>query len=86
MSLMGTMGPLIKQRAKVTALIPKKHLSKRTMYILRGLKTNILHHQVVKLLGGIYMLGVPKASENIHRGMNQDLVLLESERMALLKV
>ena len=48
---------------------------------MRGMKTNLLHLQVEKLWGGMYMWGAPNASENIHSGMTQYLGLQESENV-----
>ena len=54
-----------------------------TMYVQRGLKTNLLYIQVG---GGGSMWVVLNASENIHSGMNQDLGLQYSGVVIMLKI
>ena len=79
------MRPLVKNRTTVLVIV-KKYRSQWKMCVKRVLKTNTFHLQMEKLWGGISVWGVPNASEILHRGITQDLGLLESGRMILLKV
>ena len=82
---MGTKRPLVKP-ITTALVIANKSRSRWKMFVLSGMKTNLLHIQVENFWEGMSVLGVPNTSENIHSGITQDLGLIESGIMTLLQV